>query len=104
MPPDSDPGDHLILLGINDADVRRTCIDHVDFVAFRIRCHPGWFRADGQRAYGRKRPQVDDGNVVALAVRNVRILAVERTVGGQGTLVEVVPTRSQHKRDAYGDK
>ena len=49
-----------------------------------------------------KAAQVDDRNRVALAIGNVREFAVERSVGGESALVEVVPAGGQDERDEDG--
>src|SRR5579862_6584723 len=90
--PHSNRRDYFILLSVDHADVRRCRVDDVNFVTFGIRSSAGRFRADGKSADRRKRSQVDYGNVVALAVRDVGKFTIKRSIGGKGALVEVIPS------------
>ena len=88
---DADGGNDFILLGVDHAEVRGTSIHDVHFVALGIGRHSGRLVTDLQRANRAKAAQVDNRHRIALAVRDVGILAVERAVAGKGALVEVVP-------------
>ena len=92
---DADGGHNFILLGVNHADIRRSRVDHVNFVALRIGCDSSGIRADLQGSHRLKTSQINDSNRIALAICYIRVLAVKRAVGGEGALVKVIPSRGK---------
>src|ERR1700691_2340149 len=96
-PINANRSNYLVVLGVNNADVRRAGVDDVNLILLRISGDSGGLGADRERpdygkSFERIGREVDDRNCAALAVGDVRVLAVERTVGGERTLVEVIPS------------
>jgi len=95
---------HFILLGVNYADVRRACVDDINFITLGIRGQSGGIGAHLQRANRAKASQINNRNCVAHAVADVCELAVERAVVGESALMKVVPSRRERKRDEDRDE
>src|SRR5215831_2062607 len=91
MTVDANRGDDLVLLGIDHTDVVRGRIYDVDLVPDRVGINAGWFGAHLQGPNGLERAQIDHSDGIALAVGDIGILAVERSVNGEIALVEVPP-------------
>ena len=100
-----DGSHHGIALGINDADIVRTCIDHIDFIFLGIGCHASGFTADFYGLCRLECAQVNDRDRVALAVGDVGIFTVGGAVIRQGWLTEIPPSqggacqRKQHHEE-----
>ena len=101
---DADGGDDFILLGVDHADVRRSRVHHIHFVALGIRRNARGFSPNRQSANRPKAAQVNDGYCVALTIGNICVFAVERAVAGESALVEVVPAGGEDERDEDGDE
>jgi hypothetical protein len=84
--------DDFVLLSVNHADVRGAGVNHINFIALGIGRDSGRIRSHLQSPHRTKAAQVNDRDRVALAVRNVGILAVKRAIAGESALVEVIPT------------
>ena len=100
---DTDGGDDFILFRVDHADVRRSAVNDVNFVSLWIGRNSSRLGADLERSYRAKAAQIDDGNRIALAVRDVGVFAVERAVAGECALMEVVPSDGEDERDENGD-
>ena len=87
----SDGSHNGIALSIDNADITRTRIDHVDFVLFGVGCDASGFDSDFYSFRRLKCAQVNDGDRIALAVGDVGILAIKRAVVGQRTWPQIPP-------------
>src|ERR1700694_4375277 len=97
-------GSHdFILLRVDHADVIRPGVDDINFVSLRIGRNSSRLAPNLQCSYRPKTAQVDNGNRIALAIGNVRVLAVERSIAGKSALVEVVPAGGEDERDEDGE-
>ena len=78
-----DGGHNFIAFRINHADAVGLGVDDVDFVFLAVGGNAGRFVADVNGPGRLKGAQVDDRDGVALAVGDVRVLAIGGAVGGQ---------------------
>src|SRR5258706_16170306 len=99
----ADRSNDLILLGVNYAEVAGARVDYVDFISLRIGGNAGRLRPHLQSPYRLKRAHVNDSDGIALAVRDVGVLTVERPERGQAALVEVPPSAGQDQRNENCD-
>ena len=100
---DADGGDDLVLFSVDHADVAGAGIDDVNFVSSWIGRDARRLRPYRKSAHRVKRPQVDDRDGVALPVRDVGVLAVERP-RGQAALVEIPPSAGESERNEDCDE
>jgi hypothetical protein len=100
---DADGGNDLILFRVDYTDIRRAGVNNINFVSLGISRDSGGLSADLQSANWAEATQVDNCNCVALAVRDVSILAVERAVAGESALVKVIPSGGKNERNEDGE-
>jgi len=100
---DADGSNNFILFGVDYADVRRSAVDNVNFIPLRIGRNSSRVDARLQSANRAKAAQVNHGDRVAFAVRDVSVLAVERAVAGESALMEVVPSGGEDEWDEDGE-
>jgi len=100
----SDGSHNGIALSIDNADITRTRINHVDFVFFAVSRESRRLSANPYGFRRLKCTQVNDGNGVALAIGDVGIFAVCRAVIGQGLLTEVPPSQGGGQRKQHHEE
>lgn len=90
---------YLVLLGINHADVRGAGIHDINFVSFGIGGDACGLNPNCKGPDRLKGAQINDSNSVALAIRDVGVLTVERSRCGQAALVEIPPPSGGEQRE-----
>ena len=97
--------DYGVPLGVNDADIVRSGIHHVNFIFPAVRRNPGRFAANSDGFRKLKSSQIDDAHGVALAIGDVGVLMVCRAVIGELLLVKIQPRDSgNNRREDYDEK
>ena len=102
----ADRGHHLVALSVNYADVIRAGVNHINLILLRVCRDARGLAANGDglnhvEAGDRSRSKVDYTYCVALAVGDVGILTVRKSVVGKSFLAEVPPSHrtSDRKQD-----
>ena len=90
---------YRVRLGVDDGDVVRAGVDHVNFILRAVGGDAGGL-APYRNGFGqRERAQIDHAYRVAFAVGDVGVLAVGRPVVGQGLGAEVPPAQTGQDRE-----
>jgi len=92
----ADGRDDDVAFGVNHADVARTRIHHVSLILPAVRRNPGRFTSDSDGFRWLKRAQVDDADRIALAVGDVGVLVVSRTIIVELPFVEIQPPNGRN--------
>jgi hypothetical protein len=100
----ADHREDFVGLGIDDADVVRSGVDHVDLISLAVGCYASGFAADRDGLAQREGAQINLTDCVALAIGDVSVFTVGGAVVRQGLLAEVPPAKTGQDRSQHSDE
>lgn len=101
--------DDLVLLGVDHADIRRSGVNNIDFVALGVGSESGRIGAHLQRLHHRESLdwivcEIDYRDGVALAIRDIGVFVITRSIKRKAALGKVIPSSGKHERNNDGDE